>query len=354
MKKLEQTISIVKLGFRATLLVGIIIGSSVLIVLHGPDTYAFHDGDWNTVHYSPDYNETEWSVVLDGHSHTTRSDGSLTPEQNIQWHLAYGFNAAVITDHNTIIGALEAREIARSQYNDSIKILIGLEWTTDRIHMNIIGMSDDFIDYFSSKDTFPIPPRNPSDAQISDIIATTHALGGIVVVNHYTRNALNKPTRDQLFTWGVDYFEIANDNNYGQSVHDTTSESFSRERGLGTITGSDMHDPTGMKLHGWTFLNTTEYTEESIFTELKSRRTHCLYNDTGVPDKAPHELRVWTIPFMPMKYVGKMFLGFIDFPAIDPWDIVVFFGYLEGGGIMAGAVSTKGRRPEKGKIGKGR
>ena len=340
MKKFEQTISIMKLGFRVTLFVGIIIGCSVLVKIYGPDTYEFQNGDWEGIHYTPDYNETEWSVLLDGHSHTTNSDGRLTPEQNIQWHLAYGFNAAVITDHNNIKGALQARAIARSQYNDSIKILIGLEWTTDRIHMNIIGMSDDFVDHFSSRDTFPIPPRNPSDAQIRDIIATTHSLGGIVVVNHYTRNSLDKPTREQLFTWGVDYFEIVNDDNYGKSVYDGSSEEFSRERGLGTITGSDMHDPTEMNVHGWTLMNTTEFTEESIFMELRSRSTDKLYNSTGVSDTASHQLNVWAVPFLPLKYVGKMFLGIIDFPAINLVDIMIFFGYIDGGVMMVGSVNV--------------
>ena len=29
-------------------------------------------------------------------------DGSLSAEQNLRWHIAHGYNAAIITGHNTL------------------------------------------------------------------------------------------------------------------------------------------------------------------------------------------------------------------------------------------------------------
>jgi hypothetical protein len=43
----------------------------------------------------------EKGFFLDTHAHSTASDGWMTPEQCIMWHIANGFNAFVLTDHNT-------------------------------------------------------------------------------------------------------------------------------------------------------------------------------------------------------------------------------------------------------------
>lgn len=43
-----------------------------------------------------------------------------------------------------------------------------------RIHMNLIGINQ----------TIPVGPPSPSDEQLRQIINQTHALGGIVIVNH--------------------------------------------------------------------------------------------------------------------------------------------------------------------------
>lgn len=341
MKNVRRLIPMFRQGLQVTLLIGLIICMGVLSQVFGPDTYSFQNGDWDTMQYAPAYNTSEWSIVLDGHSHTIVTDGSLTPEQNIQWHLANGFNAAIVTDHNNLNGALKTRETARSKYNDSIKILLGLEWTSHRIHLNLIGIDNEFIEYFSSRETFPIPPRNPSNKEIQDIITITHRLGGLVSVNHYSRSSFDKPSRDQLKEWGVDFFEVGNDNNYGKSIFDRTSSDFSKEHGLGTITGSDMHDPTEMNVHGWTLIHSSEFTEESIFKQLKNRSTNVLYDDVGVPYSGNHNLNVWSIPILPMKFIGKVFLGFIDFPQVDLIDIMIFFGYVDGSAMAAGVLRQK-------------
>ena len=41
------------------------------------------------------------AFLLDFHTHTIASDGWMTPRQLILWELANGFNAFVLSDHNT-------------------------------------------------------------------------------------------------------------------------------------------------------------------------------------------------------------------------------------------------------------
>lgn len=308
-----------------------VIGLSVLACVAGPDQYVFHDGNWDDMHYLPYHNESDGTVLLDGHSHTIHSDGCLTPEQTIQWHIANGFNAAIITDHNTLEGALKTREIARSRYNESFKVLVGMEWTTRRIHMNLVGISDDFIDHFSPHN-FKDVPRHPSDRDIQGIITETHRYGGIVIVNHYPRSERSfgsgLPTRDQLFAWGVDYFEVVNDDNYGRSEYDELSYGFSREHSLGTITGTDMHDPTEMRVHGWTILDPSAFTEEAIFSELKGRNTKIIYDYNGAPYTASHEKNPWYVVLKPEMMLGNVFINYVNWPAVDWMSLLIFSAHV--------------------------
>ena len=36
------------------------------------------------------------------HTHTTQSDGKLTPAENMQWHAELGYDFVGITDHNRV------------------------------------------------------------------------------------------------------------------------------------------------------------------------------------------------------------------------------------------------------------
>ena len=52
----------------------------------------------------------------------------MSPEDNILWHIANGYNAMVISEHNNLEGALVTQKLAREKYNDKIKVLIGTEY----------------------------------------------------------------------------------------------------------------------------------------------------------------------------------------------------------------------------------
>ncbi len=246
----------------------LVLVAAVLAENNAPDQYLSNTFSFSSAYRPPELNGSRWNILLDQHSHTNFSDGEMTPEQNVLWHIAGGYNACFITDHNNIDGVLAARTIARTKYNDTIKVLVGEEWTTDRIHLNFLNITS----------VVPLVSDNPTDGQIQDAINAAHAQWGIVVVNHVPWMKNRSPTfpsLDQLVAWGVDYIEVLNGGDF-----DLQSFEFCKNNGLGIISGTDVHDPGN--IYGWTTLNVTEFTEEAILDELLARRTDVIYNFTGI------------------------------------------------------------------------
>jgi predicted metal-dependent phosphoesterase TrpH len=87
-----------------------------------------------------------------------------------------GFNACVITDHNTLKNSDDIAEMAL-KYQNEIVVIQGMEYTTSRIHMNFIGI-------YSWNLRVPIVP---TDQEILEAIEEVHQQGGVVSVNHYIR-----------------------------------------------------------------------------------------------------------------------------------------------------------------------
>ncbi|KAF2074359.1 hypothetical protein CYY_004335 [Polysphondylium violaceum] len=221
----------------------------------------------------------EYNILLDPHCHTTYSDGSLTPEQNILFHIANGYNAMIVTDHNELRGSLVAQQIAREKYNDKIKVLTGLEWSNCRCHLNFIGINQTIT-----------PIKNPTDQDIQNAIKQVHDIGGIVIYNHRpwsTWSSLDSPTIQQFAAWGVDYFDIAN-----TYYFDMQTLFYARSINAGICTANDFHSSTPAT--GWTIynapntnynasepINASYFTEETLFELIKSKNNSFLFDVTG-------------------------------------------------------------------------
>ncbi|MHA1190855.1 MAG: CehA/McbA family metallohydrolase [Promethearchaeota archaeon] len=246
----------------------------------------YSDNDWkdSIPHIPLGYDNTTHNVIFDHHSHTNYSDGKLTIKQNVEWHIAMGFNAIAITDHNNL-RYLEKIEGIRKQYTEKgIILLSGFEWTTIRLHLNILGISkwDERV------------PYKPKDEKIIDVINKVHDQDGIVVCNHipwsmYEAKYKNHPSRESLLDWGVDYIEIVNDDSLPENVFDQESYNFcmKHQGEIGMITGTDMHDPHNLAsggVHGWTLLNIKESTEEALMEELRKKKTEILYSEISYLD----------------------------------------------------------------------
>lgn len=89
-------------------------------------------------------NETGLLVIHDLHSHTTASDGVLTPEALVHRAVDMRVNVLAITDHDTVSGLASARQ-AISEFNLPLQLINGVEisalWENHEIH--IVGLNID-------------------------------------------------------------------------------------------------------------------------------------------------------------------------------------------------------------------
>jgi len=228
---------------------------------------------------------------LDTHSHTTESDGHMTAEQNIRWHIANGFHAMVVSDHNT--GKANEPSLQLQKKYPEIVIIPGIEWTTLRLHMNFIGIKD-----------YPYEiSLIPTDEQIIDAIKKAKKLGAVVMVDHITwtkeeklHRDHNHPTRKQLLDWGVDGFEIYNTMRWHdpKTIHiiDLLRESNQLSRPVFFSTGTDIHNPLIEFAAGWTEMILTPQERDSptipiVLNALREGRTRIwVDNDYREPYEA--------------------------------------------------------------------
>ena len=249
-------------------------------------TVKYTDNDWKEITplIPPGYDNITHNVVFDHHSHTNYSDGKLTIKQNVEWHIAMGYNAIAITDHNNMKYVEELEGIKQQYAERGAIILTGFEWTTIRLHLNFLGISkwDERV------------PYKPKDEKIIDVIKKVHNQDGVVVCNHipwsiFEAKYKNHPSRENLLDWGVDYIEIVNDDSLPENVFDQESYDFciKHQGEIGMLTGTDMHDPHLLAsggVHGWTVLNVKETTEEALMEELRKKRTEILYSKISYLD----------------------------------------------------------------------
>ena len=135
------------------------------------------------------------------HTHTTRSDGRVTPEESAAIYKAAGYDAIAFTDHWVYNGQEEI---------DGLKIISGCEYNVgssdtigDVMHIVGIGMQSD-------------PGFDRETASRQAIIDGIRANGGMAILAHPAWS-LNTP-QDALALSGFDGVEIYNSvSNIGQS-----------------------------------------------------------------------------------------------------------------------------------------
>ncbi|ORX67594.1 PHP domain-like protein [Linderina pennispora] len=253
-------------------------------------------------------NFTNYNILLDAHIHTVYSDGVLTPKQVIEFALANGYNAIIVTDHQTVAGSLATKKYAEEHYKDQITIITGMEYTSCRIHMNFIGINE----------SIPVSPPQPSDEQLKEVIQRVHDMGGLVIVNHIPwSNATmlpwdvprlpNNPSREDLYDWGVDGFEVVNQNTFDLRTYQFIQEHSDRLVGL---TGSDMHRPDSS--YAWTTINAADNSAEAILDEIRNRRTSFLLDPSGTRPVNGPPYNPEYFKYAPWGLIGDYFYGYVD------------------------------------------
>ena len=108
-----------------------------------------------------------WGVA-ELHCHTTASDGVVTPEQLVEIADHLEIDVLAVTDHDTMDGALRARDYALST-DARVEVIVGMEVTTRR-QDHIVGLFlERTVRIFRS---------------VPDTVDDIHAQGGLAVVAH--------------------------------------------------------------------------------------------------------------------------------------------------------------------------
>lgn len=265
--------------------------------------------------------------LFDFHVHTWHSDGSLSPAARVDWYINQGIHGAAFSDHNTIRGALEAREyVERAGLN--FTVIIAQEYTMldPYVHLNIYGLEWDYAP--------PAEYEHPTWTEvrflnISDMIADVKANGGFVTVNHYGADG-SPYTYAQFRDWGVDGFEIVN----GGREHSAAIRAFCLANNLALLSATDEH--MNWPLTSFTRVQVNDPANVSeIFSVLKTNSHQAvLVRLHGTPPAGA----VASIPG------AKAFLAY--FTSLEPGSLVSWVAWSTAGFVaLVACLQWAGRRP---------
>ncbi|MCP4136405.1 MAG: PHP domain-containing protein [bacterium] len=311
----------------------LVIRVSIHLYLKIPSPHVYKNGEWEWK-YVPEYDKKRGNIRFDPHSHSTYSNGVLSPEQCIQYHIAMGFNACVISDklkkNSGWEGSVEAQKIARKKYKDEIKVLVGLEYTSHRGHLNVVfppGKN-------SFKNKIPYYGKNPTKSELKSFIKAIHDLGGIVILDHLVLSYKNLPahlSRKEFLELGVDYIEIING-----GIFDKKSYEFCKKNNLGMLASTGMHIPEETSVRAWTLLNVNKFTEQAIFDQLKARNNSILSQDYPVEYKSKHQKNLTYTVLRPFIQMGGLILEYIPWGASYNFQaILILITHLSGLFLLA-------------------
>ncbi len=81
------------------------------------------------------------AVIFDLHTHTTASDGALTPTELVHLAHEHGVDVLAVTDHDTVAGCAEAMDASEKNLNIVPGIEFSTTWAGRSIH--IVGLNVD-------------------------------------------------------------------------------------------------------------------------------------------------------------------------------------------------------------------
>ncbi|KAN0019661.1 hypothetical protein ACTFIU_002882 [Dictyostelium citrinum] len=262
--------------------------------------------------YDEQYFPNQWNdinVLMDTHSHTHYSDGSLSPEENIKWHILNGYNVMFMTDHNQVYGGLVGMKIAQEKYSDKILVIPGIEWTNCRCHLNLIGLTEN------------VPLKKfPTDEEIKALIDMVHSKGGLVILNHYpwsSWSGLDQPSIQQWYDWGIDFLEVAN-----QYTFDYQGMMFCKKHNLRYVSGSDFH--YYQRAYAWTVFNIPQLepgkipTQDMVISTLRNTSTKTSFafdpvaSDTIMVEFEFTKFNPTWVFISPWIYLGGFFHSFFE------------------------------------------
>ena len=159
---------------------------------------------------------------IDPHVHTSASyDGVTAPEDLLEQAQAVGLDGVVVTDHDTVEGAVRVAELAVDR---DLTVIVGCEVSTADGHLLAMGV-----------DSAPAPGR-----PLVETARTVQATGGVAVVPHpfqRSRHGAREAAIDD-----VDGVEVYNAHAV-TNVRNRQAERFAMDYDYPQFGGSDAHRP---------------------------------------------------------------------------------------------------------------
>lgn len=172
--------------------------------------------------------ETHYSKA-DLHLHTTASDGTATVRELLAHVAQTDIQVIAVTDHDTITGALEARQLAGAF---GLEVIVGEEVSTREGHLLVLFLEQ------------ALPPGRP----LAETAAAARAQSALVIAPHpfdflvrsVGRTSVLGPRSDTTWADHVDAIEAFNAGVWAPQANALAAR-FAAEHGLSTIGGSDSH-----------------------------------------------------------------------------------------------------------------
>lgn len=200
-------------------------------------------------------------TAFDFHTHTTRSNGLLTPQQQIEWHRARGFRGLAFTDANRLMP--DAQLTALRAANPDMLLLNGCEYHGDA-HLILLGLKR---------------ALSSHEMSVTAAIRAAQQQGAIVIVAHPW--APGKYTPGQFIHLGVDGFEA-----WSGAIWSQELAQLDQQRHLISTTATDTLSKSGARCFTWTLLPRGLDSGDKVIRALRLRKTAAAFalSDNDTPD----------------------------------------------------------------------
>lgn len=190
-------------------------------------------------------------TAFDFHTHTTRSSGLLTPQQQINWHRARGFKGLAFTDKNAMMPEDELSALRAA--NPDLLLLNGCEYQSGRAHLIMLGLK-----------------TVPRDRNVARAVRAAKAQGAVVIVAHPWEPGRISP--GQFLQMGVDGFEAWNGQVWSRDL-----ALLSKRRRLLATSATDDLSKSGARCFTWTLLPRGLDDAGDVLRALRLRKTAVAY-----------------------------------------------------------------------------
>lgn len=227
-------------------------------------------------------NGASLDVYLDTHSHALESctdtgmDYIWTPGDSMDWHLANGYTAMFITNHQPDQLVEPGKLAMLDSMHANLRVLPGREFSPNNFHLVVLFNPTTYDEIYHTRLAGGMSPNSPNpgscldEAAVIDFIKQVHSIGGLAVLAHphlLDNPCELKPTFEQWMQWGLDYVERIT-----SSIPDVKNMGDEDAAGFGhrVLAGTDGHNRLKTVPGAYTRLRVApdNFTQASVWEQL--------------------------------------------------------------------------------------